>query len=274
MTFDADIKKSTNSKSMNYHKKQQILPQSSPLMIVVHGYGEHIERYQKLFDYFNQSGISVLGFDLRGHGRSDGRRAMIQTFQDYIEDLDYHMQTLPAHENLYLYGHSMGALIVANWLIENSYSQIKKCILSSGLFKLDDSVSPILRKIAPIASFLLPSLSTSKIEVNKISSLPEEVLRYQSDPYIYHGGTKARTGYELMKAMQKINNQWHNIKIPTLFLQGESDTLTHPQGSILGYNKIAAKHKELKLFTDAKHELLNDYCQEEYLSTIRNFLKE
>ena len=56
-------------------------------LIIVHGAGEHIDRYQNLVDVLPDLGYVVIGYDQRGHGRSDGQRGHINSWDEYRGDL-------------------------------------------------------------------------------------------------------------------------------------------------------------------------------------------
>src|SRR5664280_3775281 len=50
------------------------------VIIMVHGLGEHIQRYLAWAGLFKNEGIAFIGLDLPGHGRSDGRRGSISSY--------------------------------------------------------------------------------------------------------------------------------------------------------------------------------------------------
>ncbi len=50
------------------------------VVILVHGLGEHIQRYTNWAGLFNEAMIGFAGVDLPGHGRSDGRRGHIKNY--------------------------------------------------------------------------------------------------------------------------------------------------------------------------------------------------
>jgi len=56
-------------------------------LLLVHGYAEHSTRYLHLAEFLTGHGYAVYGFDLRGHGRSQGRRAYVDRFELYLKDL-------------------------------------------------------------------------------------------------------------------------------------------------------------------------------------------
>jgi predicted dienelactone hydrolase len=66
------------------------LPQSSPplgLVIIAHGFGEHIGRYEHIAGALTRAGFVVYGLDHQGHGRSEGDRAFVVRFSDYADDV-------------------------------------------------------------------------------------------------------------------------------------------------------------------------------------------
>src|SRR4030042_6922779 len=58
------------------------------IICLVHGLGEHSGRYSHWAELLNQSGYTVLVYDLRGHGKSGGMRGHINSFDEYLKDTD------------------------------------------------------------------------------------------------------------------------------------------------------------------------------------------
>jgi len=86
------------------------------VVFVVHGFGEHINRYDELARLLNHHGYSVFGLDHRGHGKSEGLRVDINKFSDYVNDYICFIQHIqinvyPFPKPAFLLGHSMGGLI-------------------------------------------------------------------------------------------------------------------------------------------------------------------
>ena len=257
---------------MNYHQLEISHPSHQKTILITHGYAEHIERYRVLADRLYREGFNVYGFDFRGHGKSEGKRAHIISFDDLLEDLRYFYNNTP-HQSLHLYGHSMGSLTLAYWLAKDQPSNIMKVILSSGLFKLDDSVAPLLRKIAPFISAILPSLPANKLDSSLISRVDEEVIKYDNDPLVYRGGTRARFGHEMIKAMQYVHDHAHLITQDNIMIiQGDSDQLTNMSGSEELYHLLPTNKKSLHIIEGGYHELLNDECRVEYLDIVAGYL--
>jgi alpha-beta hydrolase superfamily lysophospholipase len=90
-------------------------------VVIVHGVAEHSGRYEKLTQHLSRAGFDVHAFDLRGHGRSEGRRVHVEQWNDYLLDVDHFLEHVSAtvpKTPMVLYGHSFGALIVLDYVIQ------------------------------------------------------------------------------------------------------------------------------------------------------------
>jgi len=86
----------------------------SPVLVVMHGYGEHCRRYDELARFLARRGIGIASFDARGHGRSAGQRGYVRDFEDYVDDLCVFFDAVARSEpdrSVALLGHSNGGLI-------------------------------------------------------------------------------------------------------------------------------------------------------------------
>ena len=91
---------------------------SDTWFIGVHGIGEHLGRESRLSELFADQ-YYVFQYDLRGHGRSDGRRGYVDSFSVYYDDLEDIVAQLASRHPAFryaLFGHSMGALIAAGFV--------------------------------------------------------------------------------------------------------------------------------------------------------------
>ena len=88
---------------------------------IVHGVGEHSGRYDRLVEHLTSAGFHVHAFDLRGHGRSEGLRVHVNRWQDYRQDVAQYLKLVVEQTGgypVFLYGHSLGVLIVLDYLIQ------------------------------------------------------------------------------------------------------------------------------------------------------------
>ena len=87
-------------------------------LFCVHGLGEHLGRHQYLVETFKKE-YNIFQFDLRGHGKSDGSRGIVNNFNEYIDDF-YEILSFIIKQNSIkeynIFAHSMGALITCGLL--------------------------------------------------------------------------------------------------------------------------------------------------------------
>ena len=243
-------------------------------LLFVHGYAEHVGRYGKFGQHLNENGISFTGYDHRGFGKSDGLHGFIRRFEDLISDLDEVVKSIQSDTPLFLMGHSMGGLVVTMYALTKDTSRIRGIISSSGALEIDPNLSPILQKLAPVLGFLFPKLPTELLDKTYLSRNPENKERYMKDPLIYHKGTRARTGAELLKAMKNTKKRFGELSLPLLVLHGEADRLTMPGGSKNLYENAQSNDKTIKLYPELYHELVFEPERQTVMTDISNWINE
>ena len=97
-------------------------PETPPKAVVclVHGLGEHSGRYAHVAAALNDAGYALLGFDLRGHGKSGGPRGHTPSYETLMDDIGRLLaeaaQRYPGQPQ-FLYGHSLGGNLVLNYAL-------------------------------------------------------------------------------------------------------------------------------------------------------------
>ncbi|MDD5766083.1 MAG: lysophospholipase [Candidatus Marinimicrobia bacterium] len=244
------------------------------VVLVVHGLAEHSGRYEHVADFLTNAGFAFETFDLRGHGKSGGTRIFINSFDDYLRDLDLIMTEVKRHHPdlpIFLLGHSMGGAIATLFTITRK-PEIAGLILSAATLKISDSISPFLVKIAPIIGKLFPKLPTIVLDKNAISRDPAVVQKYDEDPLNYRGGIPARTGAELNLAIGRIQLQMETLELPVLILQGTVDRLSDIRGSQMLSDLAKSEDKTFIRYDGFYHEILNDPEKIRVLTDIRNWI--
>ena len=267
--------KSTNislSDKTNIHKTEWLVAEANAHLLLVHGYAEHSGRYDHFAKFLNTKEISVTSFDQRGYGKSDGLKGYIDRFSTYISDLEEIRAHIKAP--VFLMGHSMGGLIATQYIQSHNDNQIKGLISSSSLLEIDPKLSPLLQALAPILGFLFPKLQTEKLDKTYITRDPKELEKYMNDPLMYLGGTRARTGAEMLKAIQEARLGFNKINLPLLALHGDADRLTMPGGTKKLHADASSADKTLKIYPELYHELLNEPEKEMIMSDIASWILE
>jgi acylglycerol lipase len=242
------------------------------VIILVHGHGEHVQRYLYWADLFKQKDIAFLGVDLPGHGRSDGNRGDIKSYSLLGEMIDIMIkscnQTLPGCP-VYIYGHSLGGGIVLDYLLRRN-PIVKGAIVTSPYLRLAFEPPKIKLFIASVMKYILPGLiQPTGLNADHLSHDKTVVERYKTDPLV-HGKISVRLFSESVNAANYSLTHASELKVPTLILHGSDDLILSVEGS----REFAGKTNmvELKIWNGGYHELHNEPFKDEVFKYIMNWI--
>ena len=244
------------------------------VVLIVHGLGEHIHRYEHVAAYLNKSNISVIGYDQRSHGKSDGIRGHASSYNELINDLqDVVLITRNKYPDkpIFFYGHSLGgSLVLYNELI-NPDQDINGMIVSSPGLSTAKPVSPILSSTGRILSKLWPAFQLNNgLDFDGLSHDQNIIKSYIDDPLV-HDKISAHLGIELIDKGKYIVANAKDIKHPVLFIQGSQDRLVNPVVNKSFYESLTTK-KELIWREDGYHESHNEPFKSEILKNITEWI--
>lgn len=226
-------------------------------VLLVHGYAEHSGRYEPLAGWLSRHDITLVGFDLRGHGRSGGASVFVHSFDEYVADLHCAVRYARRHTAapLFLMGHSMGGAVVLLYCLDHG-ARPAGLVLSSPLLRLP-APGP-LQHASRMIGRLAPALPTIPLEREALSRDASVVQAVAADPLYYTGRIKARTGAEMVRASRRLDAQMHRLSLPFFLFHGTGDRLTDPDGSRDLYSRARSADKTLTLLTGFYHETFND----------------
>lgn len=236
---------------------KDIVENPKAVVVIVHGLCEHLGRYNYFTEKLNGFGYSVYRFDNRGHGRSGGTRGYIENFQYFFDDADK-IVDLAIEENkgipVFMFGHSMGGFITAGYGMKYR-SKLKGQILSGAAVLEVPSAAAIKKD-----NFFEKSPMT--IVPNSLSSLicrdKSVVKAYDDDPLVLKELT-----VKLMEEFNINGSAWiaENVKkyeYPCLILHGGNDQIVPNENAKWLYANISSKDKNIKIYPDCYHEILNE----------------
>ncbi len=237
-------------------------PENTPraLLLIVHGAGEHCNRYETLARHFTDQGYVVAGLDHPGHGKSGGEYGHIDRFQDLVDTLEtYQQQVEKDFSGLpqILLGHSMGGLISALFLLRQQ-SKFVGCVLSGPAIKTEIEPGYLQLLLIRCLSVAAPRVGVLQLDAAGVSRDPAVVADYVSDPLVNHKKMTARMVSELFVAMHHIQNEANKISLPMLLLHGGKDVMAAPEGSRFLYENISSEDKSLKIYPELFHEIFNE----------------
>ncbi len=127
-------------------------------------------------DAFNKAGYALIGFDLRGHGKSGGARghtssydALMDDIADFMELIEKRYPGLPR----FLYGHSMGGNQVLNFCLRRK-PDVVGVIATGPWLKLAFDAPALQVTLAKTMSHIAPSFTqNSNLETPALSHDPK-----------------------------------------------------------------------------------------------------
>ncbi len=241
---------------------------------LVHGIGEHNSRYHAWAERFVNKGFAVVGFDQRGHGLSEGKRGLISSYSDFMQDIDLildegnrRFKNIPC----FLYGHSMGGGEVLNHLIRCKSNYIG--VISTSPWLITQAAPPkiaipFLRLMNKLAPSLCLKTSFDSQMLSRDTNIPTS---YDEDDLVHHM-LSFRLFVDAYDAGYFALENANRISKPLLLLHGGGDQVTDCEASRSFFEKSTNWCTFIK-YENAYHELHNDLCKEKVFADITEWIE-
>lgn len=245
------------------------------VVIIAHGYAEHSGRYRHVAEHLVAHGLATFALDHRGHGHSEGERALSDTLEAYVRDLAQYIaevRTEVAGRPAFLLGHSMGAVIAIKYALD--YPEGVDGLVTSGAFL--QSAVPVpawLRAVVRVLGWVAPALPLQPLEIAHLSRDPAVVSAYDEDPMVYRGKVKARMLDVLLSSGPQVLAKADRLTLPLLILHGGDDKIAAPEGSRRLYALAGASDKTLRVYEGLYHEILNEPERHRVLDDMTTWLR-
>ncbi|MEO1622919.1 MAG: lysophospholipase [Cyanobacteria bacterium J06632_3] len=238
------------------------------VLALVHGLGEHCGRYCAVVKGLTSAGYAVFGFDNQGHGKSEGQRGHINRWQDYRDNIQAFLQLVREQEPtapLFLMGHSLGGLIVLDYVLRNAKSPQFQALNIQGLIvsappiqPMDGTATTTRIMLARVLSGLLPRLTLKMgLDGGGLSRDRSVIVQAEEDP-LTHPYVTLRWGSETLTTLDWVKAHIHQLSLPILLTHGEADPIIDPAGTKAIFEQIQSPNKTLNIYPDSFHEPHND----------------
>ena len=244
------------------------------VVVICHGFNSHSGHYLWAAEQLRVAGLAVYALDLRGRGKSDGERYYVQNLEDYDSDLAKLVALAKSREPglpVFLLGHSAGGVISCIYTLFHQ-SELAGLICESFAFRVPapDFALAALKGLAHLA----PHAHVLKLHNEHFSRDPAWVKALNEDPLIAHEVQPTQTVAEMVRADERLEQEFFLIRLPLLILHGTVDKATKPSGSQLFYERAGSADKTLKLYEGHFHDLLNDVGKEKVMGDIKGWIAE
>jgi alpha-beta hydrolase superfamily lysophospholipase len=239
------------------------------VVVVVHGLGEHIARYVAVAEILVNAGFAVVGYDQRGHGRSDGRRGHAPRYDALLDDLSTVLDLATARyprRPVFLYGHSLGGALAINHAMRR-LPKLVGVIASSPLLKALVPAPPLKVALAHILDPILPTYTerwgSKPADLSQDASVGDAYAR----DLLVHNFITVRMYRAWTQAGLWALEHAAEFPLPLLLMHGTGDRVTSFEAS-LEFARRLGKKCTLKLWEGAYHELHNELERPRVLRTM------
>jgi alpha-beta hydrolase superfamily lysophospholipase len=246
----------------------------SAIIAHVHGMGEHSRRYDHVTAYWESIGWASAGFDLRGHGRSEGPRGHAPSYAQLMDDITTLLDAVNARwpgVPIVLYGHSLGGGLVLNHAVRKRPA-VTRVVATAPYLRLVDGPGIALVWAVKLASHIAPAVSLATgLDITALSRDQAVVQRYRDDPLVHDRMTFGFFA-NVHDACEGVIRRGPELHVPTLVMHGSADRITSPLAS-----KELVENSDgratLRLWDGYYHEIHNDPSWDDVLLFTRRWIE-
>lgn len=240
-------------------------------LLLIHGLGEHSGRYAHVGARLADAGIDVHAYDQRGFGASGGRRAWVDRWSRFHDDLAERLaatRAAAAGGPVVLCGHSLGGLVALGYVLSD---RPKPDALVLSAPALDADIPAWKRGLARVLGVAAPNLAVKNaLDTSVLSRDPEIGARYLADPLNHHF-TTTRLGMEFIREQGRCRAALGQLRVPTLVIHGSSDRLV-PTVASAPLGDVPAVTR--RTYPDLRHEMHNEPEWESVVDDVVGWLRE
>ncbi len=232
-------------------------------VVCVHGLGEHGGRYGRLAEVVARLDLATYAIDLRGHGRSRGRRGHVSDFSIFVRDLDrlrrHAISGNSGERTLFLVGHSLGGLVAGRYGETCSPGDLRGIVLVAPYLDIAMDVPGWKRKLGRVADRLVPSLTMDNgLDLEDLFRDEDARRAYADDPLV-HRRISARLWGEMQRASKRLFDERSRLHVPVLFqLAGVERVVSN--GASRRLAALLSTPARVLEYAGAFHALYHDPC--------------
>lgn len=245
------------------------------VIALVHGLGEHCNRYDHWAEKFADKGWATVGYDRSGHGQTKGKRGHTKSYDALYQEIDLLIQQTIAQfpdQPIVLYGHSMGGNLVLNYLLRFK-PNVSGAIATGPFIRSTEPLPKLLIFIARILKFIFPGMTQPNgLKVEAISRDKQVVKDYIDDPLV-HDKISNVMALGMIDAADWLDKQSASFEVPVLLMHGSADQITDAKATE-EFGDRAKGDVKVKTWGDLFHEIHNEPEQDQVFDFTWNWISE
>lgn len=249
------------------------------IIVILHGLNEHSGRYSDFARQLNSSSFGVYAMDWIGHGGSDGLHGYVPSLDHVVADTGAFLEKIKLENPeipCFLFGHSTGGAVALKAASNPHIEQLLEGIILTSPALRVKPAHPIVGAVAPFFSMVVPKYQFKGANKKGIpvSRDPAALLAKYSDPLVYTGPMRVRTGHEILRISSHLLRNLKFVTIPFFVLHGTADKVTDPLASQDLFDEAASQIKDIKLYDGFLHDLLFEPEREEVGKDIIDWMEK
>ena len=234
-------------------------PDKNPkaVIAVLHGFGDHINRYEDFARFFTSNRVAVMGLDYRGHGRSAGKRGHLGNYAMILRSVQQLMleaRRTYTETPIFLFGQSLGGNLAMSYALRHTSKEIQGVIISAPYIIPSGSIAGGGFLNIPFIGRFFPSYTmTFNLDPMELSHDPVVGIKYLEDP-VKHDKISIRFYRQLVRSSIWILEHAGRMAYPLLIMHGQDDGIIswkHSEDLADRMQEMA----ELKVWEGMRHEL-------------------
>jgi len=244
---------------------------SKGTVVLVHGLGSHLGRWNHVADFFVTSGYKVVGSDLILHGRSepmDGASGNLRSIDDMVSVWSQYIlsEVAPTPGPHFLYAHSAGGLVAFLALdrgLQDTWTSLESVVYSAPLFGSLDAlakVAYVIPRCLLCCTRCCTQVQLPGIQKGQLSNYEAAEAATRADPLYWGWKINLSFARAVLVGTLAAQSKFDKVSYPFLILHSLSDQLTDPAVSRQLFERAPSKRKALEndAFAGRQHELHND----------------